>query len=241
MAQVEFTQQWVHTVTNAGVTPSIYFQMQPVDGTYIVKGLSCYSTSGLQVVSGGGTKSSVTFLNGNSATPSSINLLYATRDAFAANEIVTAVTPSEQVILKKPYIGFIANMTGVGDFVFQISYSFIPASNELSATFLNSFLSVNSGATSASLTGSSSTIATIVKTITVLNLDQNGNAATVTPLLVSPTNAVATPFAEPLVLVAGFSGTFTFPLYLNNLTTVSMQNAGPAAVAILYSYTQDLI
>ncbi len=241
MAQVEFTQQWKYSIANAGeLKPPTYLQLQPVAGTYIVKGLSCYSTSGVQSI-GFESTPSVVFLNGNASTPTVIVPIYATRDAIDPNVMIQVATPLQQIVLKQPYISFTTNMAAAGDFVFQISYSFIPASNELATTFLNNFSSVASGATGGSLTGSSSTIATIVKTITVLNLDEDYNEATITPLIVTPTNAVATRFAAPLVLEAGYSGTFTFPLYLNNLTTVSMQNTGPAAVQILYSYTHELI
>mgnify|MGYP001614786243 CR=1 FL=1 len=241
MAQVEFTQQWKYSAANAGVLqPPAYLQMQPVAGAYIIKGLWCYSTSGIQVT-GSATLPSISFTNGDSATPTTLIPIFAIRDEVDPNALVQAATPLQQVILKQPYISFTANMAGAGDFVFQISYSFIPASEELSTTFLNSLSSVASGATGGSLTGSSSTVATIIKSITVLNLDEDGDAATVTPLIVTPTNAVATRFAGPLVLEAGFSGTFTFPLYLNNLTTVSIQNAGPAAVQILYSYTHEIV
>jgi hypothetical protein len=234
MAQVEFTQQLSYTYSMGGGSTGVQFfpPLQAVAGFYIVKGLSYYSTSGLNLGVG------YSFQLGTSPTGLSGTLAYifSTLDTTTSNEIKTVFSPEEQIILNEPYLGFVAQMAGNGDLVVNISYCFIPDTNPLSVTFSRSAFSITGttggGTTGANLSGISATVPIIIKSIVIVN--SSGISGDVTILL----NGM--PIDNVVTLNGGESHSFTLPLYLTNAQTLSVNCVGSSPIIkVSYSYTQD--
>lgn len=232
MAQVEFTQQFIVPFT-AGT--AFYVQLQTAAGKYVVKGLQCYSSAGLASIGA----ESLAIISSSNGSGTGAQYIYSTNATIAANTITSVCSPTEQVVLTQPYLGFLTVGTS-GTMTIQISYSFIPSTAVVSANFGNAYTSVVDS-TGATFTGLSATVPTLLKSIVISN-PTNVGIVTVTPLLTTATST-ASAFNAPIVLNPGQSQILKFPLYLTNTQTISIQSvstAGSATVRVLYCYTEDL-
>lgn len=125
MAQYEFTQQFSYT--NPGSSAK-YSLLQGSAGVYIIKGMSCYSTTGLV---DGGIGSSLQMITAASSI-SGGDYIFTSVQTTTANQSLVLFTPAQQIILTKPYLGTISFLTGgVGTFVINVSYIFIPTTNQI--------------------------------------------------------------------------------------------------------------
>jgi hypothetical protein len=233
MAQVEFTQQFNVAYENGD---AFYVQLQSTPGVYIIKGLTCYSSVGVASV-GSDSLSIISAANGSGG---GIRYIYSTNATIPAWQIIPIFNPSKQVVLTQPYLGFRA--VGVdGNLIIQISYSFFPSSSPISASFGSTYYSLTAPSTGATLTGTSATIPLILKSLIVVN-NQNESAISITPLLTTPTTTNLA-FDITTSVPAGQSYEYTLPLYITNNMTVSIESnpaTGTPLFSVVYSYTQDL-
>lgn len=233
MAQVEFTQQFNVAYEDGD---AFYVQLQSTPGVYIIKGLTCYSSSGV-TASGSDSLSLISASNGSG---SGLRYIFSTNATIPAFQIIPIFNPTKQIVLTQPYLGFRAIGTA-GNLIIQISYSFFPSSSPISASFGSTYYSLTAPSTGASLTGTSATIPLILKSLIVVN-NQNTSAISITPLLTTPTTTNLA-FDVTTSVPAGESYEYTLPLYITNNMTVSIESnpaTGTPLFSVLYSYTQDL-
>lgn len=226
MAQVEFTQVFSYVAAGIGATGFQYSQLQSVAGVYIVKSLTCYSTTGLTA----GPPFSVQFVSSTDGTGSSVIPIYSSSTTSTANQIVTVFTPASQIILNRPWLGFDATMTAAGTFTVVISYSFIPNTNILSDNFDLASVAITN--TTSTLLIGGATQASILKSIYVVNNTATGSVS-VYPTL----NNVALDI--PTTVAVGATYQYVSPLYLNSAQTLRIVSTGAATVRAYVSYTTD--
>lgn len=229
MAQVEFTEQFSIAYTTG---TAFYIQLQTVPGVYVIKGLTCYSTSGI-APSGA---ASLSIISSTNTSGGNLRYLFTTTDTVAANVIIPVFSPLKQVVVVQPYIGFLA-VGSAGNMVIQVTYSFIPTTNVLSSNFGNEYRTILN-TTGATFTGTSATVPNMIKSIIIVN-PTNAGAVTVTPLLTTATTTNLA-FDSSTVLAEGESYVYTLPLAITSAETISIQSVGASSVNVLYSYTQDL-
>ena len=229
MAQVEFTQQFNVAYTSGA---AFYVLLQSVPGRYIIKGLTCYSTSNLAPVAA----ESLAIISAANGSGSNMQYLFSTNASITANTIIPVFSPINQVILNQPYLGFLPIGDPTGNMIIQISYSFIPTSVAVSSNFNNLYTNVTN-TTGATFTGLSATIPTSIKSIVITN-STGSVPATITPLLTTPTTTNLA-FDSSRVLQAGQSYIYTLPIYLVSNQSISIQSVGVPTIRVLYSYTQD--
>jgi hypothetical protein len=222
MAQVEFTQTFTLALPMGSSVGNVVTLNGAALGTYIIKSLTCYSSTGLA----------------NTAPAYSVQieslgaLIWSDVSAAGAFVIDAILSPTRQMIITSPALTVNVNMTAAGNFFLVISYSFIPAANALIGNFGSTTASITA-TTGAPLVGASATQATIVKSIIVVNTDA-ANPTTITPLL----NTVA--FDAPTTIAAGVSYVYSEPLYINNTQTITITTSGAGVAAqVNYSYVQD--
>lgn len=234
MAQVEFTQTFTVTGLGSGATtaqgnPALYLLLAQGSGLYIVKSLTCYSTTGFFAGSPYSVQVVANNTNSGPGTP-----VYSDDSGTAANVVDVIFSPSQQIILNQQYIGFNVNMLLAGTLQVIISYVFIPITNLLAGNFSRTNLSVTN-TTGASFTGNDNdnNDATIIKSIGIINPTTAGSA-TVSLLL----NGVK--FSNSVVLAAGQSYFYTSPLYINDTQSITVNASGAGVpINVWYSWTQE--
>jgi hypothetical protein len=222
MALVEFTQQFAYVNPNGTVQFAL---LQSTPGVYIIKGMNCYSTTG--IVSPG-----VQLLSSATSGGSSESNIFIANATTANYEILPIFNPAKQIILTQPYIRSLWHIpAGTGTCVLNISYSFIPTSNVNFGRFNNLITSV-AGGTGASFTGLSANVATIIKSILIVNTSTT-LSTTITLIL----NGV---LFELFSLPVSSTYVCPIPLFINSSQTLTVGSTSTDAVQVIYSYTQDL-
>lgn len=225
MAIYEFTQQFSFTDPSATVT----VMLQPNPGTYIIKGMSCYSTTGI-INDALGTSLQVLNVNAISE-PTIVDYIFSTDEIAAANTSLILFTPTKQVILTMPYIGFAVHIpSNTGTFVVNLSYVYIPASNTVESAKFGNHVATISGGVGAAFTGLSANCPTIIKSILVAN---TVNASTVITMYLDGV------LFDTEEIETGGTYIAPIPIYLSDTQTLTVGSSASSAVQVIYSYTLD--
>lgn len=223
--QTEFSQQFSSIL--AASTP-FYFPLQSTAGVYVIKSLTCFSTQAFSAA-----PDSLSIVSATSSGGANLFYIDATSTGYAANTIVPIFTPTKQIILTQNYLGVLAKLDVYPGTVYvNVSYSFIPSTN---ANY-NNFKIVKqtvTNTTSPLFSGQSTTQATIMKAITVVN--STGVSATVTPQITQ--NSITTPLSAATVIPEFSTYTLSPIIYLSSTQSISFVVTG--TVEIIYSYTLD--
>lgn len=236
MAGAEYTQTY-SVVTVGGGAPALNcVSLLPgaPTGTYIIKNISFYSTSGF--AASGTTFTLKVKSSASSGAGSNLRDLnnYSNTSAISANVITQTNTGTNSIVLTQPYIGFIPNMTAAGTAFLVLSFVFIPTASAASSTFVNTYPVIVASTTTTLLTSAASN-PLIIKSILILN-----NSSPITAfsgnLTFTVSGGSAVIFSNVSIPIVN-TYVYSSPLYLNNGDAISFVNASAQSVNCLISYS----
>lgn len=233
MAQTEFTEVF-NVAVAAGPVANTYITLGTSipggnAGSYVIKSMTYYAS---QILTAGPPYSfqiATNTMASGAGTP-----IYSTSAGVGtAYDITRPFTPTNQIILKQPFLGINTNLAAPGIFYLFVSYVFIPATNTLSDNFLVTSQNVASAAQTPDFSGSFAAQATIIKSIYVVNNTAAGSST-------FDIYFDGQQLDQTQTLAQGETYQYTQPLYLNSSNDVFIDNnPGGAALQVIYSYIED--